>query len=299
MNYKVTFLTQTYLSIEAPSEQVALELFRAGHPASGDPLGITPAGDDAPDANLQASPPTLGREPARAALHLAVCQNRFELLDQLLDAHGLPIDTYFGSTPLHTATRRGYVACMEVLLKRKADPNLLDGQCMTCLMTAATRGDLEATAMLLEHGANPNIASPNGSTALMFAALKRAPKVMGLLIEHGADPEVSDERGWTPLHCVVGEVVGVPPADNSEQVSCTRLLIKPLARVDVPNHNGQTPLHFAALCGEQCAAVVDLLLEAGADPTRKDKSGYTPIERAIRGGFVDLALRMHARRETE
>jgi Ankyrin repeats (many copies) len=52
-----------------------------------------------------------------------------------------------------------------------------------------------------------------------------------------------------------------------------------------------TPLHLAAACGD--AATVDVLLDAGADPSVIDGHGYgTPAGWARHGGYPRIAERI-------
>ncbi|TDH67240.1 hypothetical protein CCR75_003345 [Bremia lactucae] len=63
-------------------------------------------------------------------------------------------------------------------------------------------------------------------------------------------------------------------------LEAVRLLAEPEFRkfINMPDRNGNTPLHFAATCSALSAAtVVALLLLRGADPTIKNKQGVFPI----------------------
>ncbi|MEN0074806.1 MAG: ankyrin repeat domain-containing protein [Paracraurococcus sp.] len=59
-------------------------------------------------------------------------------------------------------------------------------------------------------------------------------------------------------------------------------------RLDLPGR--MTLLMAAAACGN--AAAVDLLLEGGADPARRDADGHTAAAHARRGGHPHLAARL-------
>jgi RNA polymerase sigma factor (sigma-70 family) len=63
------------------------------------------------------------------------------------------------------------------------------------------------------------------------------------------------------------------------QLSLLELLLVDGVNVNVPDANGQTPLHWAAQNGHLEA--VELLLKNGADPTSRDRSGNTPLQLAL------------------
>jgi ankyrin repeat protein len=58
------------------------------------------------------------------------------------------------------------------------------------------------------------------------------------------------------------------------------------ADADADNVFGVRPIHSAAAVGDHEA--VRALLEAGADPAVKQKSGHTPLDAAIQNGDAEL-----------
>jgi len=74
-------------------------------------------------------------------------------------------------------------------------------------------------------------------------------------------------------------------------VETIRLLLRSGANIHEQDMNGATALHRAVRT--RCAAAVQCLLEAGADPTMKNKPGSTPFHLAVqntgRGGSGEPA----------
>ncbi len=72
---------------------------------------------------------------------------------------GAPINkaSLFGRTPLATATARGNVEVIKILLRNNADPDLASGLIgdRTPLQIAALKGDLNILRILLNYGADP------------------------------------------------------------------------------------------------------------------------------------------------
>lgn len=91
----------------------------------------------------------------------------------LLDA-GADVNTRFdeGITPLMSASVRGSVATVDILLKAGADLELQqDRGSMTALMKAALWKNTKVAAKLISAGAQVNKTTGHGWTALMYAAL--------------------------------------------------------------------------------------------------------------------------------
>jgi len=139
---------------------------------------------------------------------------------------------------------------------------------------------------------------PSGESPLMAALYRGHDDVMHALIDAGAEIDVfaaaatgrmDDLRreaaptnvnvyaydGWTPLHL----------AAFFGRLDAARLLLDRAADVHAVSRNTMenTPLH-AATAGKH-ADVALLLLAHGADPSRTDAGGYTPLEIAKQNGL--------------
>lgn len=148
------------------------------------------------------------------------------------------------ATPLHAA--RGNIAAARLLIERGADVNAIDGeqQRLMPLHSRAEHGDVDMVELLLEHGADVHAVSCMS----------------------------------TPLHCAVGGFQHSPPTRWREVAE--RLLA---AGADVNAGSGEsdpswTALHHAAWRNH--VAAVSWLLARGADRTRVNRYGSTPLETA-------------------
>lgn len=124
----------------------------------------------------------------------------------------------------------------------------------------------------------------SGDTALHVAAAGYRVEIAKMLLAAGADVASAKNRRWSqPLHYAAD---GSPSRDANQQAAMIRLLLNAGAKVDAQDKNGATPLHRAVRT--RCAAAVKCLLEAGADPTIRNKPGSTPFHLAVqntgRGG---------------
>jgi ankyrin repeat protein len=154
------------------------------------------------------------------------------------------------------------------------------------LYIACRMGREAAARELLAHAPDLSFRAFEGGTALHWAYFAGAPTVAALLLQHGADPTLRDPvLGCTP------EAFGICVAASWGWVSKVRQrLAEDRNLVDAASARGG-PLHEAARAGS--LEVVKLLLEAGADPERRNAEGRTALdlarERPDHAGCVTVA----------
>ena len=237
----------------------------------------------------------------KGALHLAASGEQTPLLELLLK-RGANVNARdkFGNTPLLLAND---AATARTLLENKADPNLVDDDANSALILAAQRGNEEVLRLLLEAGANPNLVNENGGTALSWAAWQgtrwgyemdgpvQYPAMVKLLLAHGAEPNLGSESGWNALTLAAqDDQAGVVPLmiaaskDKGALLRATaqhgqnKIVEKILAGdtdANAASAQGVTALMQAAR--SQQSRTVQLLLQRGADVTRRDRDGRNAL----------------------
>ena len=126
-----------------------------------------------------------------------------------------------------------------------------------------------------------------GDTALHAAAAGYRVEIAKLLIAAGAGANAAgDHRGRAPLHYAADGDLENPDWDPKRQVAMIQLLLDAGADIHAQDKNGATPLHRAVRT--RCAAAVKCLLDAGADATIRNFPGSTAFHLAVqntgRGG---------------
>jgi ankyrin repeat protein len=106
------------------------------------------------------------------------------------------------------------------------------------------------------------------------------PKIRALL-DLGANVKGRDASDRTPL-------IYALEMGDAELHGVVEALITLGPDVNAQSHRGRTPLMAAVIRG--AAEVVDMLLKRGADPTLKDRTGRTALDRAHPGSKVAVLL---------
>ena len=207
-----------------------------------------------------------------------------EALCLLLLGHGAEIDPgidYHGITPFEEAAKQGNINLMQLLLDHGAEKiDEVAGQ-------AAAKGQLEVVKTLLRNGADPNrkMIYPNLPTrnervtrtcpyeTILGAAISSADiATVDLLLSKGADPNMAWPQGERPLFRAISQL-----EEAKDDINPKKWNIK------------EADLQVAYQKKDQeFEAIVQLLLQKGADVTAQDAKGNTPLHLAARHGFDRL-----------
>jgi ankyrin repeat protein len=132
---------------------------------------------------------------------------------------------------------------------------------------------------------------------LHVAVVARDTAIVGLLIRRGANLQATDDYGSSPLHFSVSVPEDSTRALRARCRYVERQLLAAGARVDMPDRNGATTLHWAATKGDSAFALT--LIRAGADVNAVAiVGGWTPLLGATAKGdraMVRLLVRNGAR----
>jgi ankyrin repeat protein len=119
----------------------------------------------------------------------------------------------------------------------------------------------------------------SGLTDLHDIAARGTAAAVKESVELGADVNEPNRVGYTPLSI----------AASRGDVDVARALLDAGADVDSADKTGTTALAAAVLNSKGRGEMITLLLERGADPTKPNNRGQTPLELARRMTATDVA----------
>ncbi len=206
-------------------------------------------------------------------IHWAAYGGNLEMF-KYLESEGLDynIGDKDGSPPIFWAASGNRIEIIKYLVEEKnADVNFVDESGTIPLKSAIEGGHFEVANYLLEKGADINYKMEDNVTWLVLAAQNDNPELVKLLLDKGCKVNVFDDFGNTPLTTAAGhgnlDVVKilVENGANLEPGLCKR---------ESCTNRGQTPLHSASW---RQPAIMECLIENGADPNVKNLDGNTPM----------------------
>ncbi|KAI5815999.1 hypothetical protein BZA77DRAFT_344514 [Pyronema omphalodes] len=253
--------------------------------------------------------------------HIPVYFGLTGLVEYMLENWTIEIDVevagyYYGYyTPLYRAIERGNEDIVRLLIENdadiekkslRADIKTRDIHGWSSLRHAGGYGHTEVARLLLEQGADIDDKDNDGRTLLSLAAGTGNKELMRLLLEGGADTGARDNDGWSSLHY----------AARYGHAEDEVLLLKERARMEAekPLHRrrrrrrcrfpGLDLLDFPGFSGRgshsisssyldgpainEATAIMQMLLEKGADIEARDNNGFSPLCQAARDGKVGM-----------
>ena len=186
-----------------------------------------------------------------------------------------------GRTPLMNAALNGNVQVVKSVIKRGADPSLMDNRGWNTLHCAAKGGDTDIISLIHTHLPNIDSKTREGDTPLMLAALNGKLRAVKWFLERGATVACEEKRGWNTLH----------HAAQGGDTDIISLIHTHLPNIDSKTREGDTPLMLAALNGKLRA--VKWFLERGATVACEEKRGWNTLHHAAQGGDTDIISLIH------
>jgi len=238
---------------------------------------------------------------SKESLHKLAQLSGFHAMTALLEAHGAVPVALSGLEALLAATMRHDESALRAILAER--PDLIRDP--HPLLGAAAHHDLEAVTLLLRNGADPHGVDADGISPLHRAVQSGSLAVAELLIAAGAEIDLRENK-WrgTPLTwaIVLGQphmakllaplsrdvrgLASLPDLARLEEVLATDPALAN-HRLDVEER--PTPLFCLPEDENEAAAVAEMLLGHGADPSIRNRQGRTAADVARQRGLDDAA----------
>jgi len=149
------------------------------------------------------------------------------------------------------------------------------------LIAALYQKDYKKIKRLVSEGANINEVDKDGRHVLMHAVLADGadPEMVKFLIDLGADVNLNDKgQKWTTLHF----------ASRDQLDEIVRILVNAGAVVDSVDCFGNTPLGRCLDNSHPNLLIIEMLLNHGADPYKKNNYENSPIDTAKLMGNLEI-----------
>jgi ankyrin repeat protein len=171
------------------------------------------------------------------------------------------------------AARAGSPDLAAVAIRAGADLEARDARRRTPLLLAVTEDHLAVARLLVALGASPDTLDDQHDTPWLVTGVTGSVAMAEVLLPHGPDLAIRNRYGG----------VSIIPASERGHVAYVRRVVRTAIDVNHVNDLGWTALLEAVILGDGSwpyQQIVQVLLDAGADPAIADQDGVTALEHA-------------------
>lgn len=167
-------------------------------------------------------------------------------------------------------------------LQNGADVNTRDKSKRSLLLIATINHQTDLAKLLVTHGADVNLQADNQDSPFLYAGASGQTELVQLFLNHGARFDIFNRYHGTALipACERGHIETVQLLANTKGFP-----------IDHVNRLGWTALMEAVLLGdgsEKYQRIVQILKDAGAKLDIPDHQGVTPLQHAQTKGFKEI-----------
>ena len=195
------------------------------------------------------------QEQGEHLLKLAAEWGNATVVEALLD-HGVDADAGMFGMALSQQRELPRQMVMGILISRGANINSKDGkQGGTPLHLAVEEGHDRGVELLLERRANPDLADKHGQTALHRAAARKGGftsfTLVSTLLAHAAKANVTDNAGHTPYDYAVKNYASVSTINKTAAAANAALLLYAQMGANGKDSQDRTAAYWAKLSGSK------------------------------------------------
>ncbi|XP_006015374.1 transient receptor potential cation channel subfamily A member 1 [Alligator sinensis] len=225
-------------------------------------------------------------------LHHAAEGGQIELMQMIIDDSSyevLNVTDSSGNTPLHWATKKNQIESVKLLLRKGANPNILNSNMMAPLHMSVQSLQNEIVKILVQHSSTDvNLEGEAGNTPIIVACYKDNPEALTLLIENGGKICKPNKTGCMPIHA----------AAFSGAKTCMEILLKKgeelgysaKTHINFTNNGKCSPLHLAVQSGD--LEMIRMCIEVGAQIDLKQNEKCTALHFAATQGATEIVKLM-------
>ncbi|TGN30263.1 ankyrin repeat domain-containing protein [Empedobacter tilapiae] len=168
------------------------------------------------------------------------------------------------------------------LLESDEDVNSVDSSKRSLLLIATNNSNIKIAKLLVKHGADVNQQADNQDSPFLYAGASGQTELVQLFLDHGARFDVFNRYNGSALI----------PACERGHVETVRLLANTKNYpVDHVNRLGWTGLMEAIVLGDgskKYQQIVQILKDVGAKMDIPDHDGVTPLQHAQQRGYKEI-----------
>lgn len=189
------------------------------------------------------------------------------------------VDDINGRTCIHGAAIAGELRLVEKCVQSGLEVDRVDFYGRSALHYASMNGHAELSRRLLVLGADPRIRDKDNYNALIYAIINGHVDCVRVVL--------SDSRVGVEPEDVKTDVIPLSLASQFGHIAVVSLLLQHGA-TELPNTNGEYPLHLAAREGHAELCRMLIIVDSGARKDTPDKySEWTPLFHAARRGHLE------------